>query len=392
VSALEHIAATIHRESGVRFGTSQYGAIETALARMEISAADFARRSGEVLHGRELLARLIDEVTVKETSFLRDARQLSSIPWSSLLAGARAAGAERLRVWSAACATGEEPYSLALLACEAFGTIDPPVSILATDISRSAIERAKAGTYRERAVRDVNDRLRRTYFEDAGDSLAVGPELRRVVTFAAHNLVRDAVPPPGHGPFDLILCRNILIYFDAGMVDVVIAALRRALVPGGLLVLGAADALCASAGRLRELGEAPPPAVPPAKAGATSTVRPRPRAEAAPAPDRALDPVAHFLRALEELENGDPQAAIRSLRSALYIEPRFGLAAFKLGRAHEAMGNGASARRAYEQALRSLEHDDELQEQLLGQVDPADVAQAARIRLEALDAIGVVRR
>src|SRR5206468_8208851 len=105
------------------------------------------------------------EVTVKETSFLRDRGQLGNIDWSRLLAAARADGADRLRVWTAACATGEEPYSLALLASEELGP-RPPVSILGTDISSNAIESARRGRYRSRTVRDLDAGLRRRYFHD----------------------------------------------------------------------------------------------------------------------------------------------------------------------------------------------------------------------------------
>src|SRR5205814_9563365 len=98
--------------------------------------------------GPHLWAGLIDEITVKETFFLRHVEQLNELQWPRLLERARAAGSDRVRVWSAACATGEEPYSLALLACEAFGTNTPPVTILATDISASALARAQAGEHR----------------------------------------------------------------------------------------------------------------------------------------------------------------------------------------------------------------------------------------------------
>jgi tetratricopeptide (TPR) repeat protein len=102
-----------------------------------------------------------------------------------------------------------------------------------------------------------------------------------------------------------------------------------------------------------------------------------------------LDASAQFLQGLAELEAGDADAAVGALRRALYAEPQFGLAAFQLGRAHEALGNGAAAQRAYEQALRVLDLETDLHESLLGQVDLAEVTAAVRTRLDALAAVGV---
>jgi Tfp pilus assembly protein PilF len=93
---------------------------------------------------------------------------------------------------------------------------------------------------------------------------------------------------------------------------------------------------------------------------------------------------ARFLDGLAELEAGDAAAAVRSLRHALFSEPGFGLAAFQLARAHEAAGDVDAARRAYQRALRTLAMDDERNQALLGQVDPEDLADAARARLAVL--------
>lgn len=428
MKALQEIAALVQRETGIRLTESQHPALQAALDRItpQTDPTQFMRRALDPLAGRELVARLIDEVTVKETSFLRDHGQLQEIRWRLLLEEARASGAETVRVWSAGCATGEEAYSLALLATEAFAPLEPPVTILATDVSGDALSRARAGEYRPRSVRDLDQVLRSRYFQKQGDHLVVGERLRTLVTFARHNLVHDPVPPLGEAPFHLILCRNVLIYFDGETVERVIASLEQALDPAGMLLLGAADALCGSAGRLRALvAGTPPPAPPPGRRrprsrrdspDRTPSRPPTPsRPSAAPGDGLAalvvaagashpheviahvsrllksdpLNEVAYFLRGLAELEDGDAGAAVGSLRRALYVEPRFGLAAFKLGRAHEALTNRAAARRAYEQALRTLEHEDERYEILFGQVDPADVAAAARTRLEALAAIGI---
>ena len=100
---------------------------------------------------------------------------------------AQAAGVDDIRVWCAACATGEEAYSLALLACEAFAPADPPVRILATDISGAALEASRAGRYRERALRSVSPALRQRYFDQDGDALVVGDA-------SGHRAPRSAQP------------------------------------------------------------------------------------------------------------------------------------------------------------------------------------------------------
>jgi chemotaxis protein methyltransferase CheR len=387
--ALDELAELVHRETGIRLAGHQRPFLQGALDRIEAGSdpSAFARGLADPRRGPRLLARLIEEVTVKETSFLRDHGQLASIDWPLLLSRAHARGHARVRVWTAACATGEEAYSLALLASEAFGAERPPVTILATDISPDALARARVGSYRARSVRDLGPEMRARHLRAEGEQLVVGERLRELVTFARHNLIRDPFPPLGQAPFDLILCRNVLIYFDAATVGRVLASLEQALVPTGTLVLGAADALCATAARMADAGTLGPAAH--ERRPRRALRRPLGRL---PVPDEPTDPhdaAAYFQCGLEELERDDPAAAVASLRRALFVEPDFGIAAFKLGAAHEALGDPASARRAYNQALRALEPH-ERHEPFLGQIDLADIATAARARLDVL-AVGAAR-
>jgi chemotaxis protein methyltransferase CheR len=399
--ALSEIAAVVHRESGIRIAARQYPFLRAALDRMGAGSEPeaFLRRVSDPAQRRQLVARLIEEVTVKETSYMRDRAQLESIDWRQLLQHAHARGHARVRVWTAPCATGEEAYSLAMLACEAFAPAPPPVTILASDISTDALARARRGVYGARSARELDAAMRASYFREETGGLLVGERLRALITFAQHNLVSDPFPPPGEAPFDLILCRNVLIYFDAETVRRVLASFDRALAHSGTLVLGAADVLCASASRVAD-GRAPVSVSDrPASQPRRELRRPLGRL---PAPELRspedviahasrliaedpLDAAAHFQRGLAELENGDSAGAVRSLRGALYADPHFGLAAFKLGGAYEALGDLAAARRAYQQALRTLEPHDR-HEPFLAQIDLADVANAAQSRLDALAA------
>jgi chemotaxis protein methyltransferase CheR len=379
--ALARVAAFVRRESGIHLAEHQYPFLQAALDRIGGGSSPdaFLRRVADPRERRQLVTQLIDEVTVKETSFLRDRGQLASLDWPRLLEKAHARGADRVRVWTAPCATGEEAYSLALLACEAFGTPRPPVSILATDIAVAALARARLGVYGPRSARALEPADRARYFRDEDCGLVVGEPLRALVTFARHNLISDPFPPLGEEPFDLILCRNVLIYFDGETVGRVLVSLQAALARSGQLVLGVADELSASASRRA-----------PAQADAVAPCAPdgqlrRPLGRLQP-PAAPVDEVAaadHFRRGLAHLQDEDPVAAVTSLRRALYIEPGFGLAAFKLGGAYEALGEPAAAQRAYEQALRALEPD-ERHEPFLAQIDLADVATAARARLDVL--------
>ena len=387
---LDAIADVIRVAAGVRLEQSRHHALRAALARAwpGLPHAEILRRALDPATGPGTVATLINEVTIKETSFLRDRRQLTSIDWHDLHARAREAGSGVVRVWSVACATGEEPYSLALLACEAFASSTPPVRILGSDVSSAALEFATAGRYRDRAAQSVEEPLRSRYLERIGDELVVVPGLRALVQLAPHNLVADTYPPPGEAPFQLILCRNVLIYFDSETCARVVAGLERALAPGGRLVLGAADALCVLDRAVGELHRRPPIAklsAPPAERrprparAAVLESRPASRAE-----EDLMNPEVHYQHGLAELESGDAAAAVSSLRRVLYLDPGFELAAFALGRAHEKAGELDAARRRYEQALRMLGVRPAPGERLAGPIDAATVIDACEARLLAI--------
>lgn len=362
----------------------------------------FLEAAADPVHGPVLVQQLVDEVTIQETTFVRDRAQLDTIAWQGLLNGARAVGSTGVRVWSAGCATGEEPYTLSLLAAEAFRSMQPPVEVLGTDISGPALSAASTGRYRERAVRALDTRLRGRYFQNLPDgSYLVGEELRRGVRFRRHNLARDPVPPSGEAGFDLIVCRNVLIYFATAVVARLVTHFERALRPGGILMLGAADALA----RTTALGKTP--ASPAARNRVTvrrpPQPEPRPSREdrlkaaldaadrgqreealglvAALLYDNQLDSDGYFVHGLVALEASQPARAADAFRKAIYIDPGFALAAFTLGRAYDRLGDAGAARRAYQQALRMLGQGPDRHEFLLQQVDIGDIATACRARL-----------
>jgi chemotaxis protein methyltransferase CheR len=158
----------------------------------------------------------------------------------ALAAAARAAGRDRVRAWSAGCASGEEAYTLALLWDSAAGG-GLELEVLATDVHPPVLARARAGRYEASSLRELPAAWRARGFDEAPDgALVVRPEHRGRVTVGRHDL-RDPPPP---GPFDLVLCRNVAFtYFAPEAQHVVLAHLAATLRPGGALVLGLHEAL-----------------------------------------------------------------------------------------------------------------------------------------------------
>jgi chemotaxis methyl-accepting protein methylase len=407
---LAQIRALVRQEAGVEISQQRSAALRAAMRRVAPSLDDHAFVAASALAGgRELIDQLIDEITIQESSFLRDRAQFDAIDWHGLRARSTSAGAGTVRVWSAGSARGEEAYTLALLAAEAFAPDPARVVVLGTDISRPATAAAQAGHYGRRAVRALSPLARERYFELQPDgTYLVGPELRAMVRFGRHNLARDAFPPDGQTLFDVIACRNVLIYLGAASADRVITGLELALRPGGVLLLGATDALHLGArarqapaaergsyaelprtSRLRSpLGRELWPSREDRLASALDAAG-QGRSDEAHAQVSALlaeDPMdaeIQFVQGLIALESGDPGAAAVALRRALYADNGFGLAAFTLGRAYDALGDRPAARRSYRRALRHLDPGSRHHDALLTNVDIGDIAAACRVRLAA---------
>jgi chemotaxis protein methyltransferase CheR len=404
MTVVADIADLVRQETGIVVPPAREAAILAAVRRAapDLDPAAFVRAASGPSGDRALVNRLIDEVAVQETSFVRDRVQFDEIEWDGLLRGEGAAGSRTIRVWSAGCASGEEAYTLALLAAEAFGPAPPPVDVLGTDVSGAALEAATAGRYGERAMRGIGPMLRERYFDRQADgSYLVGHRLRALARFRRHNLVRDPAPPPGESHFDLVVCRNVLIYFDEPTIARVIESLERSLRRGGMLVLGAADALHRIAvppaperrhrrtprrPRQRPLAGQPPPTREERLAAALDAAGKGDRHGAMAQVgsllrENALDADAHFIDGLVALEAGRPERAVAALRRALFADSRFALAAFTLGRAYDALGDTPAARRSYQLALRTLDPADARHRQLLQQVGTGDIAAACRVRL-----------
>ncbi|WP_430911864.1 CheR family methyltransferase [Methylobacterium sp. sgz302541] len=217
-------------------------------------SAGYLARLSDAAAGPREWAALEAEVTIGETFFFRYAEQFAALR-GTILPGlvAERAVARSLRVWSAGCSTGAEPYSVAILLNELLGEALPDwhVGILGTDISAEALATARGGLYGRWALRTMPTEERLRYFRrvparagatrDGGYVLR--PEFARMVRFERHNLLSLVGGRGGAalGEFDLILCRNVLIYFDAATVTAIVRALGERLRPGGWLLIGHAE-------------------------------------------------------------------------------------------------------------------------------------------------------
>ncbi|MBN2003819.1 MAG: protein-glutamate O-methyltransferase CheR [Anaerolineae bacterium] len=191
--------------------------------------------------GSEELQQLIDAITINETWFFRETGPVEA--WlATILPELLKKQGGTLSLWSAGCATGEEPYTLAMLLLDAQRTSARRFSILATDISQQALEAARNASYDPYSLRRTEERWQKQYFQPDGLRYLVNEEARRMVHFGQANLVDNTLAQRIQ-KMDLILCRNVLIYLsDAGRA-VALDTFYRALKPGGHLILGHSESL-----------------------------------------------------------------------------------------------------------------------------------------------------
>jgi chemotaxis protein methyltransferase CheR len=185
-------------------------------------------------------AELASVLSNNETYFFRERAQLDVLTTEVLAQSLRPGGT--LRVWSAACSTGEEPYSIAMLLLDNKRMSPSNITINATDLSPRALERAKTGFYRELSFRATPPEMIQRYFRPFESGFFVNDEVKRMATFSRLNLLEEKAVA-AMGKHDAIFCRNVLIYFDKPTQKRVVEAFARALRPGGFLFLGHAESI-----------------------------------------------------------------------------------------------------------------------------------------------------
>lgn len=180
---------------------------------------------------------LLAAITINVTDFFRNASHFQALARNVLPSLLEARRGRPVRIWCAGCATGEEVYSLALLARRVAPERIRPVMITGTDLDGRALDVARKGRYPLARLQQVPEKERLAWFVPDGDALCVGRGLKRLCRFQEANLLRDPAP----GPADLVVCRNVLIYLDPKQQAHVLEVFHRALSPGGYLALGAVE-------------------------------------------------------------------------------------------------------------------------------------------------------
>ncbi len=186
---------------------------------------------------------LITLITTNETYFMREERQLKCFKEDILPELARKSPGKKIRIWSAGCSSGEEPYSVAILTKECRHVTDQMIEIFATDINSRVIQRAKEGVYGDSSFRAVDEAFRLRWFSPEGQQKwRLKDEIRKRVTFQRFNLF-DMDRYSIFAPFDVIFCRNVIIYFDLEAKVRVVERFYDKLVDGGYLLLGHSESL-----------------------------------------------------------------------------------------------------------------------------------------------------
>ena len=243
--ALYILAGLLEARTGQQLATGRAWRIETSLNPLvrDRGLGSIDALAAAVADGRDadLADRVVDALLNNETFFFRDHAVFELVD-SEALAMLRLArmARRRLRIWCAGCSTGQEAYSLAMMiARDAERWADWTIEITGTDISPAAVARAQAGLYSQFEIqRGLPVRQMMTWFEPEGENWQATRALRRLVRFRRHHVLD---PPPAPGRFDLILCRNVLLYFPAPVRTRAFERLHEAIEPDGVLMLGAGE-------------------------------------------------------------------------------------------------------------------------------------------------------
>ena len=244
-SSLRILAGLLEARTGQQLTMSRRWRIETALSSLlrERGIVTLDELITILVMGKEpsLSQRVVEALLNNETYFFRDRAPFDQLSQTALPAlAARRRDTKRIRIWSAGCSTGQELYSLAMLFAE-----DPvrwhgwSIDLMGSDVSETAVERARAGLYTQfEAQRGLGISQMIRWFSESEQGWRVAEALRRTVRFQVHNMLET---PPHPGQFDIILCRNVLLYLSSDKKRAAFDRLSQALAPDGWLMLGAGE-------------------------------------------------------------------------------------------------------------------------------------------------------
>lgn len=231
----EQFVTNIKKKTGIDLSLYKEAQMKRRLASLyeKRGFASFQDYFKALSQDRKLLDEFLDRMTINVSEFYRNGKR-----WEVLekkLLPKLLERNKRLKIWSAACSTGEEPYTIAMIMSK-FMPLSQ-VQILATDLDENVIERAKVGAYPERSLNEVPEDMKRKYFKQDGSLFKISDEVKRTVTFKKQNLLAD----PFGGPFDLIVCRNVLIYFTEDAKDLLYKKFSAALKQDGIFFVGSTE-------------------------------------------------------------------------------------------------------------------------------------------------------
>jgi len=255
----ERVRALIHGRAGISLADSKQEMVYSRLARRlrATGIQSFGRYLDELEGGRmeREWEAFTNALTTNLTSFFREAHHFPLL--LDHLVAIRKKDSRPLTIWCSAASTGEEPYSIAMTACEAFNTLTPPVQIVATDIDTNVLATAANGVYpMDRLEKMSPERLRRFFLKGKGthEGMArVRPELRNLVTFRQLNLLAEGWPLEGQ--FDAMFCRNVMIYFDKPTQRTILNRFVPLMKPHGLLFAGHSENFLYVSDKLRLRGK-----------------------------------------------------------------------------------------------------------------------------------------
>lgn len=249
----ERLRDVVYREAGIWLSDAKTALVASRLQRRlrELKLSTFSGYYRLVQADPDERQRLLEYICTHETSFFREPRQWEFLERTAYPAWQRAAERmnrpKQLRAWSAGCSTGEEPFTIAMSLLRHFPGW--AIEVFATDLSSRALAKAREGEWPLARADQVPPTYRKEFMLRGAERMRANAQVRGVVRFAQLNL-NDLDKAPG-GTFDLIFCRNVLIYFDAASKGRVLDGLSTRLAPGGLLLLGHAEAIGNANGRLR---------------------------------------------------------------------------------------------------------------------------------------------
>lgn len=231
----EEFIGNIKRKTGIDLSLYKEAQMKRRLASLyeKRGYKSFNEFFSAISKDKHLLNEFLDRMTINVSEFYRNAKRWEVLEKKIL--PKLLSRKKRLKIWSAACSTGEEPYTIAMIMSK-FMPLSQ-VQILATDIDENIIARAKVGTYPERSLNEVPEDMKRKYFTKDGSFFHVADEIKKTVAFRKQNLLADHFG----GPFDLIVCRNVLIYFTEEAKDVLYHKFSEALEKDGIFFVGSTE-------------------------------------------------------------------------------------------------------------------------------------------------------